>query len=529
MNAWPLARTTLHYLAALAAMVAMTAAVGALLASARIANASMLYLLVVLPAAIGFGRGPAIFASVAAFLLFDWFFVVPFHTFTIKDPDEWLSLALFLVVAIITAELAARERVRARQAERREREAVLLLDTLRLIGEPGIESALATLAARIRSELHVEASGIELAVGSERHAAVSGDVPEAVGLLRPHPAQPTDAMRAGQQPTPATAGSPGRWIRIMPARRGYAFEVMGRWRRYDVPIRAGERAVGRLTLVRRAGGVKFGELEDRLLAVIATQLGLLVQRLELQHAATQADILRQTNELKSALLNAVSHDLRTPLASILASAGSLRQHDVAWTDSDRDEFALAIEQQTARLNRIVGNLLDLSRIEAGVLRPDRQLHDIGALIADVVERTGRAMTVRLAPDLPPVPLDYSEIDQVLSNLVENAVKYAPADSEIEIVCRRDGREVVVEVADRGPGVAAEEIPRLFEPFYRTAGGIARGGGLGLGLAVAKGLVEAHGGRIWFENRVGGGARFLFALPAAIEQPPSEERVPEGAR
>ncbi len=516
-----------RYLIALVAVGLISVAIGLVLESRAIANISMLYLIVILATATRLGPGPAIFASLAAFLIFDWFFVVPYHTLTVADPEEWLSLVLFLVTAIITGQLAARERLRAQQAERREREAVLLFDTLRLMSAPETEVALQTLAERIRSELHVNAVGIALSIGARAQTTVAGDT-DAAAVLSPHSARATEVMNLGQRPTNGASGSTGRWIKIMPPNRAPAFEAMGSWRRYEVPIQVDQRLVGRLTLVRDSSGSRFGQLENRFLGVIATQLGILVQRAEGQQAATDAALLRQANELKSALLNAVSHDLRTPLASILASAGSLRQHDVPWTDEDREEFAMAIEQQTERLNRIVGNLLDLSRIEGGALRPDRELRDLGGLIADVVERLGNAITLRIEDDLPPVLLDFSEIDQVLTNLIENAVKYAPAGKSVEVSCWREGSEVVVEVADRGPGVPPEEIPRVFEPFYRVAGLGPRGSGLGLGLAVAKGLVEAHRGRIWVENRQGGGARFLFSLPAPTAAPARDEPLIERA-
>ena len=503
-----------RYILALAGVVVMSLLIGLVFGTFRVANISMLYLIVVLLAATRLGSGPAVFASILAFLTFDWFFVPPEHTFTVADPVEWVSLVLFLVTAVITGQLAADQRHRAQEASQREREAILLFDVLKLLGAPGVDAALAAAAERIRRELGLSAVGIELTVeGRPRTVAVGDD--EGSALARPLHVASGDILAGGRAPSALERGRPGHWLRVVaPARAGEG--GIARRRRHVLPIRIGERAAGQLVVVRRRGTRPLGERDARFLGVVATQLASLAERADLQRDANEAEILRQANELKTALLNAVSHDMRTPLASIKASAGSLLQHDVTWTDADRDEFAQAIEQQADRLDRIVANLLDLSRMEAGALRPQRALHDLGALVEDVLERlheqTARhEVRVSIDRDLPPVQLDYVEIDQVLSNLIENAAKYAAAGTPIDVSARRNGEDVEVEVADRGPGVPPDAASRLFEPFFRVrhSGGPS---GLGLGLAVAKGLVEAHGGRISVQDRDGGGARFAFTLP-----------------
>jgi two-component system sensor histidine kinase KdpD len=216
----------------------------------------------------------------------------------------------------------------------------------------------------------------------------------------------------------------------------------------------------------------------------------------------------------------VSHDLRTPLASIIASAGSLRQPDVVWTDAERESFLGDIEGEARRLARIVANLLDLSRMESGTLRPERGWYDLAALVDDVVGRL-RATThdhpvhVRASDDLPPVPLDYVEVDQVLSNLIENAVRHTPAGTEIWISIDQDGTDAVVTVSDAGPGIPDAALAHLFDPFVRAARRRGGPGGVGLGLAIARGLVAAHGGRITAANRAEGGAIFRFTLPLAL--------------
>jgi two-component system, OmpR family, sensor histidine kinase KdpD len=514
-----------RYLAAFAGVAVMSLLIGLVFGTFRVANISMLYLIVVLLAATRLGSGPAIVASVIAFLTFDWFFVPPEHTFTVSDPQEWVSLLLFLFTAVITGELAADQRRRAHEAAQREREAVLLFDVVRLLGAPGVDVALAAAAERIRSELALSAVGIQLTVEGRPRGVAVGDE-DGRALVRPLHAASGEILAGGRPPSALERGRPGHWLRVVPPSRAGEGGIAER-RRHILPIRVGDRAVGQLVVVRRRGTRPLGERDSRFLGVVATQLGALAERAELQRDATEAEVLRQANELKTALLNAVSHDMRTPLASIKAAAGSLRQNDVEWTETEREEFAASIEQQADRLDRIVANLLDLSRMEAGALRPQRALHDLGALVEDVLGRlrdrtAGHTVAVSIPDDLPPVSLDYVEIDQVLSNLVENAAKYSPPGSTISVSALLAGDRIEVDVADRGPGIPPEAVARLFEPFFR----VRREGpsGIGLGLAVAKGLVEAHGGTIAARNREGGGAEFTFTLP--LERPAS---IPSAAQ
>ncbi len=510
----PVPRAALSYIAALLAVLLMSLLIGLVIGSFQIARISILYLIVVLAIATRLGRGPAIFASLAAFLIYDWSFTEPYHQLTIRDPDEWISLGLFLVTAIITAELAANERRRAEEAQRREREAVLLFDALRLMGEPDLAVALHAVAERTRAELAVAGVSIEIEIAGEMlHAAVgaTGDASTS-----------TRVLGEGKRPTAQRAGGPTRWIRVVPPQRP-TFFVGGRWRRYEVPVRAGDVTVGHLRLTRDTAQGDLSEQESRSLALIASVLGSVAQRAELHEATTRAEVLRRTDELKTAMLGAVSHDLRTPLASIIASAGSLRQPDVHWSENERQEFLKDIEREGRRLSRIVDNLLDLSRMEAGALRPERGWYDVAALIDDVLGRlrpltVGHRVTAQVAEDLPPVPLDYVEIDQVLSNLIENAVRHTPTGTAISVAARAEAEELVVEVADDGPGIPPQLVDRLFDPFLRGPSRAGAPRGTGLGLAVARGLVEAHGGRIFVANRPDGGAIFRFTLPLGRERP-----------
>lgn len=503
------------YAAALVVAGAVTLLVGMLQNWLGTPNLSVLYILAVLSIAVTFGRGPAILLSAGSFLAYNWFFVEPIHSFTVAGAEGWAGLLVFLAVAIITGELASSQRLRTEEAERREREAEVLYDVVRLMSEPDLDLALKAVAGRLLKALDLEAVGIELPETADYSHWVTAGAPESTRSLRAS-ATPAKILARSQPPAEGISDSPARWVRIVrPTTYGTSPQIPPE-RLRAVSFKSGER-LGMVLLLSRPDGPVLGPADERLLSAVASQLGLAVERRELRREATETEILRRTDSLKTGLLNAVSHDLRTPLSSIIASAGSLLQDDVAWTEQERREFAQAIDEEARRLNRIVANLLNLSRINSGNLQPDRGWYDLGALAEEVLGRL-RPITAKhrvltdIQEDLPPVFLDYSEIDQVLSNLVENAAKYAPAGTEIKISVRRELGQFVVEVADEGPGIPREIEARVFEAFSRASGDRGKKG-TGLGLAVARGLVEAHGGQIWFQNLANGGAAFCFTLPA----------------
>jgi two-component system sensor histidine kinase KdpD len=232
--------------------------------------------------------------------------------------------------------------------------------------------------------------------------------------------------------------------------------------------------------------------------------------------ASQSRAEAETERMKATLLSSVSHDLRTPLSVIKGAVTSLLDDTVAWQPEARRELLADIDDQSDRLNRLVGNLLDMSRIESGAPHPPRSPQDIGALIEDVAERMRRQvgahpLEVDLPADLPPARANYTQIDQVLTNLIENAARYTPEGAPIAVRAFAEGDSLTVEVRDHGPGIPEGMLARIFEKFVRAVGPERHASGAGLGLAICKGIVEAHGGRIWAEN-LPGGARFSFTLP-----------------
>jgi two-component system, OmpR family, sensor histidine kinase KdpD len=230
--------------------------------------------------------------------------------------------------------------------------------------------------------------------------------------------------------------------------------------------------------------------------------------------AREAAVARRSDDLKTALLRAVTHNLRTPLASIKASVSGLRQPDAMFAEEDRAELLAEIEEEADRLDRLVTNLLDASRLEAGGVTLSAHPQDLSELIGAVVDRlrprlNGRSMCVEIPEELPPVPGDYTQIDQVVTNLLENAILHTPPGTAVVACAARAGSVVRVEIVDHGPGVPASERERLFRPFER---GQTRAPGSGLGLTIARGFVEAHGGRLWLEDAPGAGSQFVFTLP-----------------
>jgi two-component system sensor histidine kinase KdpD len=310
--------------------------------------------------------------------------------------------------------------------------------------------------------------------------------------------------------------------------------------RHLLPLKLGQKAVGvlRLDVLGDASALLREEALEETHAstdgpssffwTFLDQVATLLERARLQQENLRLAIVQRTDALRAALLSSVSHDLRTPLTSIKAAASTLLQEDVEWSREAQRSFLQSIEQEADRLNRLVANLLDMSRIEDGALKPDKDWYSLKALLQDVLGRLapffeGRDIQLRLPDDLLLVELDYLQMDQVLTNLLENALRYTPAGSPIEISARIEERQVVVSVADRGPGLSPEDLSRVFDKFYRVLHGPttpSAATGSGLGLAVCKGLVEAHGGRIWAETREGGGLLVSFTLP--VGEP---ERIP----
>jgi len=522
---------------AVAGTLLLTGVIFALRLYPSIPNISLTYLLIVLALASTRGLYAAVLSALVAFFSFDFFLVPPLYTFTIARPEEWIALFVFLTTAIITGQLASALHQRAEQASRQARETRILYELVRATtGEEELDHQLSIVAhavVDVFSSWGVRDCAILLpGTGGKWIIRASVLQPEEqVPLSSDEVATASWVMKQGQtvelhDVSLAPQRSIGSSVRAI-VRSTVAAHPVRRYVRM-IPLHIGQKVIGVVRLLIEDDARHFANQKslgvDRERSSPSTaffwtfldQAASVIERARLRRESLQIELLQRTDALRAALLSSVSHDLRTPLSSIKAAASSLLQEDVQWDEEARTSFALAIEHEADRLNRLVGNLLDMSRIEGGALKPEKEWYPVDELIHDVIGHMqpllqGRTVLTDLPEVLPPVELDYLQMDQVLTNLIENAVRYTPPNSPIEVSAHIEGDQMVVSVADRGPGIPPVDLERIFDKFYRVLG-TQRVTGSGLGLAVCKGLVEAHGGRILAENREGGGAIFRFTLP-----------------
>jgi two-component system sensor histidine kinase KdpD len=505
-------------LIAAVAVVALTAAMLPFREQLGVLNVLLLYLLLTLVLALSAGLWPAVEGAILAFLAFNFLFIPPYYTFEVADPDHLLTLVVYLGVAVVTAHQASRVRERTDEALRESRRTALLAElNAALIGGVTLDAILGRISERVVTVYGAEGSRVLLPDpdGTLRARAY---YPHAIGSQLDR-TELSLADWAVEHRRPI--GRSGRGRRIVGPRRDQPREPMvpGGRKRPDVlylPIQSTTQVLGVLEVIGRPGTGPFRPEDEYLLSTFVDQAALALERARLSEEAAQAEALARSDELKSALLATVSHDLRTPLASIKASVTSLLDDSVEWDPETRKELLAAIDEETDGLTLMISNLLDLSRIEAGALRPQKDWYDVDELMADVRSRLSsrigsHPIIVVVEPNLPLLQFDYVEIAQVLVNLIENAVKYTPTGTPITMGARRVPGALELSVHDDGPGIPSASQPRLFEKFYRapSATGVP---GTGIGLTISKGLVEANGGQIRVDSAPEQGTTFRFTLP-----------------
>jgi two-component system sensor histidine kinase KdpD len=335
------------------------------------------------------------------------------------------------------------------------------------------------------------------------------------------------AVRAGYPPEDTLdeadlAAAKWCWENARPAGRGA--DTLPGAKRLFLPMRTSRGAVGVIGLDNDRPGPLLTPDQRRLLDALSDQSALAIERIDLAQDVDRAKLLAETERLRSALLTSISHDLRTPLASILGSATSLRRYRATLDAEAQDELIGTVQEEAERLNRFIGNLLDMTRLESGAIEPKQDSVDLGDVVGSALRRAAKILaphtvTLDLERDLPMLRLDPVLLEQVLFNLLDNAAKYAPPDSEIRIEARREGRRVTLAILDEGDGIPADDLERIFDKFYRVHAIDRKRAGTGLGLAICRGFVEAMGGTITASNRADrGGAIFTLILPVPPEQP-----------
>ncbi len=421
----------------------------------------VLYLFAVLPIAIGWGVAFAVPVAVASMAALNWFFLPPIHTFTLADRSNWFALAVYLFTAVVVSELAARARQRAAEAEQREREAALLADVASdLLLGGSLEAEIPTVAARTADVLGTSSARIEL---GERTRAEPGESP------------------------------------------------------HDLLV--GDKRVGTIYLPEREEPPI--SVCRRVLPALASLLAVGSEREHLSREAVETEALRRSDAMKTAVIQAVSHDLRTPLATIEAALDGL-EGDLVVEPADRTGLFETIRMEHTRLKRLVDNLLDLSRLQAGAAQPTPEVWTSEDLIDQALHELGDPERVDVGRgETHAVRVDALQIQRALVNLLENALKFSGPDGSVHVRVTATRSEVIIRVTDQGPGVPAEQQEQIFEPFQRVSGASDHHGA-GLGLAIARGFAEANGGRIWVESRAGQGASFALALPLADSPVPAQQ-------
>jgi len=438
-------------------------------------NTTTIALLYLIPVTVSttLGRlGPGLVSGFLAFLLYNYYFLAPYHTLSVHQPQDITALGIFLLVAALISQLVGRARQSLAQAVARERESTRLYElSMALVAINSPQEIGQILASHLQQTFLAEFVTVQI-------ISNSGEAP----LVISHP---EDSSAPPEQP------------------------------HISMPIETTRLVLGTIYLWRTD---PLTETEQRVLRTFATQTALALERATFSQSETRARILEESDRMKSALLSSVSHELRTPLATIKASATSLLDSDV--DNAARQELLETINEETDHLNLLVGNLLDMSRIESGALYPALQWNQLSEIVESAVGRLHRllqdhTLEVEIPENIPLIPVDFMQIERVFVNLINNSAKYAPPDTLIRVSARQQGSEtVLVQVANQGPPVPEQHLQRIFDKFYRIKD-TERVTGTGLGLSICKGIVEAHGGRIWAENLCEGFA-FNFTLPLQWE-------------
>lgn len=499
-----LARRAWPYLAA--AIVTAAALIVALLIKTHVfvANLALVFLAGVVFCAARWSLKPALLACLLSVLSLNFFFFPPIHNFSVRDPENLVAVLVFVGVAVFVGRLTARARADATLAERRAAVTNTLYVFTRKIAELTDLEAVVNLTARQLAEtlgLHVCLLLLEQDILTIRAFAPLEGTLSAEDMAR------AETLARRDKAT------------IVPK------DVAGTRRYGFIPMHAASGTVGLIGLSLNDQQVPVMNDDDQRFAeAVADQVAVAVERLTLTADVERARLAAETEGLRSAMLSAISHDLKTPLASILGAATSLGTYDSYFEQQEREELVATIREEALRMNRFVGNLLDITRVESGTLEVRAEATEIEEVIGAAARRARRILgdhrlNLQIAPDLPMLQIDGVLLEQALFNLLDNAAKYSPPQSTIIVDARRVFGRIMIKVIDEGPGIHPKDINRIFEKFYRSGHGRRQRAGTGLGLAICRGFVEAMHGRIIAGNRTDrSGAVFMIGFPQPIDPP-----------
>jgi two-component system, OmpR family, sensor histidine kinase KdpD len=472
-----------------------------------VSNIALVFLTAVLATAVTYGLWQSLFACLVSVLAYNFFFLPPLYTFTIADPENVVALFVFAVVAVITSNLAARVRVQAITARQRAKTTEdLYMFARKLASSITLDDLLWATAFQIASMLGVNVVLL---------------LPEAGSVAMQAAYPPEDTLDASD-----LAAAKWCWQNNQPAGRGA--DTLPGAKRLFLPMRTGRGPVGVVGLDTDRPGPLLTPDQRRLFTALADQAALAIERIVLARDVERAQVAAEAERLRSALLTSISHDLRTPLASILGSATSLKNYRHSLADAEQDELIGTIQEESERLNRFIANLLDMTRLEAGAIEPRADMVDVDDIVGSALGRARKVLarhrvTIDPARDLPMLKLDPVLFEQALFNVLDNAAKYAPAGSEIRVSVGKQDGAVRIQVIDEGEGIPPEDLERIFDKFYRVQAGDGRRAGTGLGLAICRGFVEAMSGTIVASNRPDRqGAVFTIAFPIPAGQESAHE-------
>ena len=497
-----------EWIIALLSVAACTVVAAAMFPYFELVDLVMVYLLGVVFTARFVSRNPALLASILSVAALDFFFIPPYYSFAVSDVRHFVTFLVMLIVALLISNLTLQTRQQAEAARLRERRTAALYGLSRDLVRERKKEKLSEIAAR-----HV---------GDLFKGEVTILTPDDGGKLTQQSAFPVTFSLDQKE------FSVAQWVYDHQEPAGYGTDTLPAARALYLPLATSSGKVGVMGIQPQLDSEGFSPAQVHLLESFANQTAMAIERVFLAKRAHQALVQAEKEKLRNTLLGSVSHDLRTPLAAITGAVTALLQKNVRIAPDSKTDLLHTIQEEAEHLNRIIRNVLDMMRLESGGMNPNREWQSLEEMVGIVLNRLDKRLqehplTVRIPRELPLVFCDGLLIEQILMNLLENAIKYTPVNSPLELSARAEEKNLAVTLSDRGPGIPPAQLDTIFEKFARID---KKREGVGLGLTICRSIASLHGGKIWAENRPGGGAQFTFTLPLEGEPPLPEPELEE---